>query len=347
MDIDSALLYLKLFMAFLTGILGLIGLLFKFRDDNGQITAGGFTIIFGIIISLFIAFSITVYETRISTIAAKEQLERTQNVLIEFNRTQQPIKRLYVTYHFDFPEDDDLVNDYIEMIERIVSHNKEKLMSIPHHEEYKGFEIITIDINEEPISISIEQDSLYWPKNDYEVIARVAFASFIGIHIFTMPIEPNKFFPLHAVYPKDKFKYPVSDFIANGFSIGRNALHLDYQERKLSISGRIEFSPELWLTNGNIRSIIDLHGSQIFIVLPSSSNSNIPQRFNNILDVRAKELSRKLNIGTVFLSFAHGHQIAINGKNFSKTKYVNGYPVYSLIMPKDDEGITALSDGFK
>lgn len=344
MDIDSSLLYLKLLIAFLTGILGLIGMLFKFRSKSGQITTGGFVIIFGIIISTFIAIIITIYETKNSTLAAREQLERTQNVLMEFNRTQQPINKLKITYWFDFPEDDRLVNDYIMEIERIVSHNKEKLMEIPPSEDFKGLNITTYNIDDEPLTITIEPDSLYWPRNDYEVIARIAFTSFIGIYLFSKPIEPIKFFPLHTVYPKDKFQFPVSDFIATGFSIGDNVLSLNYDERKLSIFGSIEYLPELWLTNGKIRSLIDLLGSQIFILPSGSKNYTLPHRYEEFTDKRKEDLSNKLNIGTIFLSFAHGHKIYINGKNFSKTKYANGYPVFSLIMPKDDKGINALSE---
>ena len=143
-----------------------------------------------------------------------------------------------------------------------------------------------------------------------------------------------------------------SDFIASNFLDNRpNRLDYNYRDKKLSIMGSHEFAPVVWKKNGNISSIIDLNGAQIFLLPNYSTDAEVRDRYSKVLNKelvkKQRELAKAVNIKTILLSFASGHELWIDGTNIKKSAYRDGYPIFSIILPKDNEGFLTLQEKTK
>ena len=141
-----------------------------------------------------------------------------------------------------------------------------------------------------------------------------------------------------------------SDFISIGYPNLNNKLDFDYMNKKLFIFGKQEFDPTSWHSNGKITSLADLKGSQLFLIPPNSTNTTNDEhhwdRFEKIIsrDQRnaQKDITKAINIKTILLSFANGHEIWVDGSHIKKTTYIRGDPVYSLTFPDKKEDFLKL-----
>lgn len=84
---------------------------------------------------------------------------------------------------------------------------------------------------------------------------------------------------------------------------------------------------------------------------PYSTDHELVYRYSQILSneliKKQSELSRAVNIRTIMFSFAEGHEIWIDGIHLKKSSYLGGYPVFSIILPKDNEGLLNLQEKTK
>jgi len=239
----------------------------------------------------------------------------------------------------EFPENNSDVKTFTARINEIVEEKKDSLMSIPS--KVDGLDILSIDSDGQPLSIQIQPNSPYWPTESSTISSVAAFYDF-SLYILESSIEPTKFNPIISVSTGS------SDFIAMGHLLSENSLIFKYKQKKLFIFGSQEIPTNMWRTNGNVRSLVDLYGSQLFLKPPYTSIPELPERYTKFVDIeRNKErmiLMKAMNIKTISLSFAEGHQILVDGKRFNKSENASGNTVFSLIVPPTLSGVESLRD---
>lgn len=348
------ILILKISSIIITTSLGILSLFFNFKSDEGNITKGGKLILVTILFSSFISVITTIIEANESKNEAQEQLARTSQVLHEFNRTQTPITQLKITYWLELPKSNIEVQNYIASLDKYITTNMDKILNVevPIFDEVNkkflstGLSAASTDFNGELLSVHIEPFSEYWPSSTGN---KNLSSSTIG-YSFIIAIRKNKINP-------EEFNFMIStkegysDFISTDFFNMKNKLDFDYKNKKLFIFGSQEYDPISWYSNGKITSLADLKGSQLFLIPPNSSNTTIEHhwdRYEKIIsrDQRnaQKDITKAINIKTIKLSFANGHEIWVDGSHIKKTTYIGGDPVYSLTFPDKKEDFLKLSE---
>jgi hypothetical protein len=167
------------------------------------------------------------------------------------------------------------------------------------------------------------------------------FYSF-SLFIKNKSINPEMFDSLISIDPGHL------DFIALNSFNNLNQLEYEYLDKKLLIRGSYEFAPVLWKKNGAVSSIVDLNGAQILLLPENSTDHELKDRYSQVLSKelikKQRELSKAVNIKTILLSFADGHEIWIDGTHIKKSAYRGGYPVFSIILPKDIKEFLTLQE---
>ena len=125
-----AILILKIISFFLSTFLGILSLIFNFKDEEKKLNGIGKTILIFMIVAFFISISITVIEIEEGKNDAINQLSRTNQVLNEFNRTQTPITRLKITYWLELPKNNIEVQNYITSLDKYITNNMDKVMEV-------------------------------------------------------------------------------------------------------------------------------------------------------------------------------------------------------------------------
>lgn len=333
------ILALKIFSIFITTLLGVLSLFFNFRNDEGRISDQGKLVLAIMLLSSFTSVVTTIVESNESKIEAQEQLAKTTKVLHEFSRTQTPITRVKIMYWLELPQSNIEVSNYSRYVDELIANNADQLFD---ESSNPNLGVNSFDQNGNPISVEIKINSKYWPSSEkYEALSSVALLYSFSMYINKNNIEPEMFNSMVSTDPG------YSDFIALTIPV-LNSLDYDYQSKKLFIWGSYEFVPASWKKNGNISSIVDLNGAQILLLPPNSKDHKLVNRYSQILSneliKKQRELSRAVNIRTIMFSFAEGHEIWVNGSHIKKSSYLGGYPVFSIILPKDNEGFLSLKE---
>lgn len=172
------ILILKISSIFVTALLGILSLLFNFRDDEGKITHQGKLILSTMLLSFFISIVTTITESFQGAKDAQDQLAKTVKVLHEFSRTQSPITRAKIIYRLELPQDNASVRNYSTLLDELVMTNADQFLhditsvdQLQMQSSNKGLRRSASDMNGDPISISVEYNSKYWPSEAYEALS--------------------------------------------------------------------------------------------------------------------------------------------------------------------------------
>lgn len=297
-------LALKIFSIFITALLGILSLLFNFRNDEGRITNQGKLILTIILLSSFTSIITTIIESNESKIEAQEQLARTTKVLHEFSRTQTPITRAKISYWLELPQSNIEVSSYSRYIDELIANNADQFLDpitsvdqLFDESSNSNLKVTSLDQSGNPIYVEIKVNSKYWPSSkEYKALSSVGLLYSLSMYINKNSIEPEMFNSMVSTDPG------YSDFIALMVTGVLNSLDYDYLNKKLFINGSYEFAPVLWKKNGAISSIVDLYGAQIFLLPSNSTDHELGGRYSQVLPKelikKQRELSRAVNIKT-------------------------------------------------
>lgn len=334
MDFDLLIALLKVIGALVGGILGAAAIFSNFRDSiTGKLSAWGKAVLAGIVFSSIIGVVTSIVETWKARNEALDQAAKTESILREINRSLQPIVELNMSSWLEIQQGNKTVDRYIQRLRAGIS-DRLPALSAPittqsPTEALKGLHAWARGSDGSVLNVKIDPDSDLWPKEKDEVgISNVLLASSFSIHILKEPVDPEKFQPI----------FGRTDFGAFSISLGEARLAWDLRNQKLEITAKNEFPKYSWSTNGKISSIEDLKGSQI-LIFPSHSSDFQPS-FTvvspDIKSAESKEIGRALVLRAVILSFGDGRSIQINSRKWKKSKYVGGYPVFSVVLPSND-----------
>ena len=319
---------LKAAGAMIGGVLGVVGLFANFQTKKGRLTSAGVAVLAGIVLASVIGVGSSIVEGYKAKSDISDQLSRTEHLLHEITRSIQPITRLSAYYRMEIPPGNKVVDSYIKRISSGIEARIETLRDIRYKVNETGLNAVGIDVDGEPIDVEINIKSDLWPQGDEAFIGTALQFFPISIIIMRKPTNPEMFMPIHGA--------GNLDFSASGLIPTSPIFSWDRKKRRLYVVARMEFNKNLWETNGKIASMVDLYGSQIFLLLPNSASFMLPERYNAVRNLDMEALYRSLELNTISLTFAEGRNIWVDGKKFSKTKYGFGYPILSVTLPQDE-----------
>jgi hypothetical protein len=259
-------------------------------------------------------------------------------VLREISRVRQPITQLRVGFWVELSRENKVVEEYLTEIDQIVGSNLKKLETVP--EKVKGLSVSGLGPDGEGIEeIEIDQNSPYWPNKKKSMLGYTAMSFGFTVYIRKDPIDPVLFDPLISTRPG------YSDWIAMHIPYPYNkkntfALNYNYKAKTIVLRGFTHY-PERLLTNGEITSLQDLYGAQMFLD-PLHSSDSVGEKENPL----PREIVRSMKLRTLVFEFSSGRSIWIDGARLTKSKYkggAGGSPVFSIIFPNDEKELLSLA----
>ena len=333
MDTEVIITSFKVAGVVIGGVLGVVGVLFNFKNPSGHITVPGKFVIAGIVLSAVVGIITSVTEGINARREAVKQATKTEQVLKELSRAIQPITELRITYFITLPSKSPLVRSYLQKLSREL---ESKLPGLEEDSPIRPDPDLHVTSRDADgaITIDISQKSKFWPRKDDGVIGLFAAIFNFSIHLRRTPIETENFDSVHSVDAGQ------SDWIAMGLPFsGHNTLNYKPKTKALEIHGRAEYDKELWASNGKITSVEDLLGAQLFLIPPSALNTKYrkPDAKLDRTSSLMKDLSGTIVVNAVALTFAAGRVIWIDGKALKKSRFKYGYPAFSIILPDNEK----------
>ncbi len=338
MSFDILIAVFKIAGAAIAGALGIVAVIFEFKNNAGRVNKWGALVIIGIFLSTLLVMFSSIVESQKASVVANERAARTEKLLNQLSRSIQPITKLEITYWIKLPHDEPIVSSYINYITAVVDNYAEELVSVPTITGLDGIDASVIGKNDEILTVSIEPNSEFWPTGEHAIIGDLARYFTFSVHIRKDAIEPQDFDSTISV------KSGYSDWLAWGLPLGdNNQLDFDTRSGELYIFGTFSYNKKFWKSNGLITSIPDLRGAQLFLIPNHSTNFELPKRYDKFQTRNLKPLTRSLEIRTVMLKFSDGIDYWIDGSMFEKTPFKFGFPAFSITLPETEEEMQKLN----
>lgn len=275
MDPVIVIAALKVIGALLGGVLGVLGVLFNFRQSDNRITGWGIVILVGIVISAAAGIFGSIVEGYKAKSEAALQSTRTEALLKEVSRAIQPITQLKITYWFKLPSEAPGVPAYVDRVSKSIEAQLGQLptMVTSSEDEAKANPLIALSkdvhvtasgINDEPLTIDLGLHSPLWPRGKEPPVGLVTLDFHFKVFIKKTPIAPAEFLPVIGTDTPDAADWIATSSLA--IDPNRNRLTFDRRTKSLVIFGTADFPKEFWYSNGKITSIVDLYGAQLVLV---------------------------------------------------------------------------------
>jgi hypothetical protein len=335
-DSDTTIAILKATGAVAGGVLGIAGLLADFKNKEGVLTTAGRAVLFGIVLSSAIGVSDTIFEAYKAKSDSKSQAERTEHMLHEISRNLQPITELSASYWIEIPPGSKIVDSYIARLSKGIEDRMEALNAVSGKHQDDGLTVSMNDSDGTPLTVNITSKSDLWPKGEEEVIGDITAFFPLTITILKNPVSPETYAPV--------WQSKRQSLSALAIMPKSSVLTWDIKTRRLSIFATSEFYKSAWVSDGSIVSVLDLRGAQLILVTPNSSESSRAQLHNDqVWEGNMEMLDASLRLRALVLRFGGGRRMELSGKQFKKTKYAFGYPIFSLVFPKNDDEFETFS----
>jgi hypothetical protein len=169
MEYDILIIGLKVAGIVVGSALGIAGVLFNYKSDDGRLTKSAMAVIGGILVSLTIGVIGSVAEGHKARLESLEQTRQVHQLLSDLDRSIHPITKFEITYWIKLPKDDKLVRSKVDRV--FVGDNIDRLLDW-HSTEFKNtVDITSLDINDTPISVPIDPESTFWPHDALGILA--------------------------------------------------------------------------------------------------------------------------------------------------------------------------------
>lgn len=344
--LDTLLLALKLISSLLAGIFGAIGTMHDYKDSSGSITKWGRIALFGIVISSAVTISTQVIEEALNQKSAAEasariekQIQNQQELLSSVNdqsirsnkvlgsiqRTFNRIESLSGTFWLEIPYAHTAFDNYSKRI-RISIDN---LLNKPDGDNdiYVSRSKNKPDGSLIPEEVSIPSYSASFPQDKEQPLRRLMSAG-LAISIYRNPIKVEEFLAnrwLGRGQPDLQLRMSPDD----------PQINVELEDYHLEVYSRLTTDQQYWDTNGQIASLNDLAGSQIWFYVdrPASFGEDYDE-MNAVLS----ELSGKASIRTIILRI-NDIDFWFREKDMHREVSTNGKAAWVVNMPSDLENI--------
>lgn len=344
--LDTLLLALKLISSLLAGIFGAIGTIHDYKDDSGSITKWGRIALFGIVISSAVAISAQLIEEALNQKSAdeararietqiqnqqellsnvNEQSIRSNKVLGSIQRTFNRIETLSGTFWLELPYTHTAFKAYSERVKILI----DDLLDNPNHvhDIYISRSKNNPDGSLIPEEVAIPSDSTSFPQEKDQPLRRLMKAG-LAISIYRKPIKAKEFLAT-------RWSGRGQPDLQLSMSPMNPDLNVELEDYQMEVISRLTTDQQYWDTNGQVASLNDLAGSQIwFYVDHPTGFGEQYTKMNAVLS----ELSGKASIKTIILR-VNDVDLWFREKDMSREVVRNGKVAWVITMPSDLEEI--------
>lgn len=244
---------LKFVGIFLTGVFGLLPLLFDYRDKKRNLTLWGKMALCGVLVSSLVSAGAQYLELVGARADAEAAIERNNALLGQISRSLNLIKDVRLNGCIDTPTSNSLLSSYVARVDQSIKGNA---------------------IDAETVNQSIGPDFQYLfrsgssmlPDQSKEPAAYDALGSITIDIVFFKSADDIKTLTNRL---KSVAEWNKSDLKMNFFtSFGESKNQLIYRvDRFSTLVQAIDTDPHYWQSSGKIRSIDDLANSYMAIIL--------------------------------------------------------------------------------
>ena len=361
--IDAIISLLKYLSILLTACSGIYALFVSYKDGSGNITRAGKHALALIVCSALIAIGshslelIRGYREKQSTSDRRAQdtleaVRRTEKTLFEINRGLQLLNTIYVRFEVDVPLEDVRLATYATRF------NNQLAGLLPALERREaGIEDVYISHRNKqgPQAVTFSAKSSLAPRKAEEPIPFFVLGHMeVSLEFYKYPIEPERHpgmidFSVAktpadlALIEKDLKSGDLGFEVDSSASPSSNRemhnFHFRLSTKKLSVSSpSIRVNNEYVRSSGEIVSVADLPGSQLFLMLRSPIVSGKIEVDEPLFEVR-----KKLTLDSVTLRVANGREFQLNSKDMTKLMTPAGFPMYVFYWPKTTAELATMS----
>ncbi|HEY7245566.1 MAG TPA: hypothetical protein VH678_16975 [Xanthobacteraceae bacterium] len=271
------------FLKAILGLLSIVGgtasgiavLLVDYKDKKtGQITKWGRYALFGIGISfligasnLWIDYVQKSRETRNAAERARENSEKTLQIVTDISRNLNPFKDVRVGFAFSYPFDHPDLAKYRDRLDTGVRALLPGIQKSNREIEGVSWVRMTKDVID---IVRLRNDSPLFPREDDESLAfQVFLRRGLSLYFFKMPINPS------AYDLRSSFSPDINmDFNATSGFDQEIEVHYHLQTKTIEfVAYSILSKPESWQSSGKIVSSIDLPETQLIVQLEYDENA--------------------------------------------------------------------------
>lgn len=337
-DFAEILLTILKFTAItLSGVYGVIGIVVDYKDSSGQVTKWGKRALIGVIGSSVIAILSTGAELYIkkiddrnTSIETLNEIKRSERTLKEIQRIISPIENVDFTVWVNatntIQELDDYRKDFSEAIPDFLNFFDNK----KSNDDIIDNGVLSVNSSSQDsngnstlISLSPSENSFLEPKVQNPKDTKDFVFGHLGISlaVFENHIDPKMFRMLYT--PES----PRPDLQLNSKADYSKVVY-DLGDKSFELEGwNMKSDPEFWNSQGNIKSILDLRGTQLLFFLDRGYGSN-----DDDINSQVYQARKKLEIETILFSIDN-EDFWFRKEHLKLYKDVNGFPLYEFIVP--------------
>lgn len=342
MELGTILASLKFTGIGLSMAFGVLALLTKYRDDDGSITRWGRFALVGVFTSGLASAGAQSVELALSNEARRAaelrtlaELELNTRLLTNIERGLNPLSDVRASFWLSVslgdPELLGFTKRFEEAVEPLVNRWEADPLSRDDDRAYPS----STDMNGKVLSVSVRQNSPLFPQRSTERFAYTVFEnSTITLYFYRTPIEIQKFPHFGAIEPGRVVKEPdiVMYFEQDYDSPWDISLEYEPPTGAFRVKGSSILSDaRYWNSSGEIISLLDLTGAQVFITAGHTL-------------VSFEEPNKRVHpeVDAVILDIG-----SRKGLWFRRTKLIlhknpiDGETVYEYRFPKTFEGVVA------
>jgi hypothetical protein len=257
---------LKYVGAAVATLLGTLALVTSFREENSRpVTFGGRVLLLGIVLSGLVVIGTQVVEDF--------QRDRERRELLEHvTRGQYLIREAQLTCLIDFETENQYMTAFRERFTTAAMTAKAAIAG--GQRRVPGISWWTSMSGRPVDSITVCSDSHLFPNMQTDPVAYAALHRVdVTLHIYRNPIHPTAY-PFHgalnaARFPNLKKPDLIMSFSNDHATGERLCLDYDFEKRHLMLKGfDLSTDPRSWNGTGQVISLLDLRGAQMFIEIP-------------------------------------------------------------------------------
>jgi hypothetical protein len=328
----------KFAVAVLAGAFGVLALLTKHKDDDGEITYWGRVALYGVIDSTLLTISMQVLElARRQSEAteearkAREAVERSEKLLAEIRRSTYRLHDISITVFADAPLGDQRLAPYQARLEK----DAEAFFNrrpIPSPDTFISRADPGPDGALRSAAVTFTANSPLFPRAKEEAGAYDLLSSLqCQFFFFKDPSAPLKLFPGTA-----DLSFPAMAFALAPGDTDRLTLTYDRDSKTLEITATSSV-PDRWGIHGTGRSVSipDLAGSRMVVTAQSVSGPAA----GDLGPLRSEPVVPQRIVLTV-----RDRHFWFRAKDFTRVEGPLGEPGYSFQFPNWEEGLHNLAD---
>jgi hypothetical protein len=321
---------------------GVLALLTKYRDDDGNITRWGRFALIGVFASGLSSAAAQSVELILSNKARRDAEHRTQleleantRLLTQINRGLNPLSDVRASFwlrvSLEHPELRGFVKRFVTSVNPLIARWESDASSRGDALAYPSSK----DMNGKVLTVNVRQDSPLFPQEGSERFAYTVFENTtITMRFYRTPIEIRQFPHYGAIEPSRSVRDPDIEMYFEQDDASPWDINLEYEPATgtFRVRGSSIFSdPNYWRSSGEIVSLLDLAGAQVFITAG-----------HTLVSFEEREKRVHPEVDSVVLDVGSRKGLRFRGARLIAHKDpVDGQTIYEYRFPKSFEAAVA------